>query len=134
MRGCLAIVLAALVWPASAQTVQKCVDAKGHVTLTSGSCPAGQREEASYEATPERHDPAKARRLAELEQWRRAQDARRNQGAPVPRAPQTGTSSTRHSRCEAAKQYRDRELAALGLKRTHADLRRLGDHVYRQCQ
>src|SRR5690606_22951268 len=35
--------------PASAQTVHKCVDAAGHVTLTSSECGAGHRLVASYD-------------------------------------------------------------------------------------
>jgi len=128
------VALAAVAFPVAGQTVQKCVGRGGEITLTSGSCPSGQQQAASYDATPERISPEQARRAAELERWQRAQDAQRaNPSASTHWTPSSGQES-RHARCEAAKRRRDREIAALGLRRTHADLRRWDDYVYERCK
>lgn len=136
MRGFVAVLLVAMALPATAQTVQKCVDAKGHVTFTSGGCAAGQAHAASYAAEPERYDPAAARRVAEFERWQRGENARqaasRNSVSWNP--PRPAASPSRHSRCEAAKRHRDAQVERLGLSRTHADLRRLDAPVYEACK
>ena len=130
----IAVVLSVVMFPAVGQTVQKCVDGKGHVTLTSGACPQGQREAASYDATPERVTPEQLRRQAEMERWQAAQQQRRvAQGATVYHAPRAQGQS-RHQRCEAAKRWRDAEIERVGLKRTHAMLRSWDDYVYQQCK
>lgn len=56
MLRILAMMLALVVFPAAGQTVQKCVGKGGAITMTSGACPAGQREAATYDATPRGHD------------------------------------------------------------------------------
>jgi hypothetical protein len=124
--------------PALAQTVQKCTDRNGHITLTSGACPAGQREAASYDATPE---VMTAERAAELERRRRQDDANsRYLESLTPRRSASTTTyrssgaASRRSGCDAAKAYRDATLRRVGLKRTHDLLRRLDDQVYEACK
>lgn len=135
MRGFVGLALCVAVMAAEAQTVQKCVDAKGHVTLTSGSCPTGQRETGRYDATPERETAAQRRRKAELQQWERDQAARRAAASQTYWIPGPRTASeNRQQRCAAAKQARDSALAALGLRRTHDQLRYWDDYVYERCK
>lgn len=126
--------LAVVMFPASGQTVQKCMGRDGSITLTSGACPQGQREAASYDAAPERVTPEQLRRQAELERWKAAQDQRRAaQPANFYSAPRA-TGQSRHQRCEAAKRWRDSQIESVGLKRTHAMLRSWDDYVYQQCK
>lgn len=84
MARWMAVLLSVAVVPAAGQTVQKCVDRNSAITLTSGACPAGQRDAASYDATPERVTPEQLQRQAELTRWEAAQQQRRSaQTAPV---------------------------------------------------
>lgn len=71
-----------------------------------------------------------------LERWKRANDARNaaSRSAFQSTPPRASASESRHSRCEAAKQHRDAQLERLGLRRTHADLRRLDAPVHEACK
>ncbi|MEN1956483.1 hypothetical protein [Luteimonas changyuni] len=120
--------LAAAGWPAQAQTVQKCIDAAGHVTLTSAECGDGQRLAERYDAVPE---PAAAARQVNAARQagpsvragvRNARPARpRARGKPAP------------DRCQAARERREQTLRRVGLKRTFDLLRRLDDEVWAAC-
>lgn len=130
-----AVILSLLccVAPAPAQTVQKCVAADGHVTLTSAACGAGQRLAARYDAVPEPM-PAAASAAADR------QAANRPGRAAMPRTVKRRGSSraTAHSRpgadrCEAARSRRERTLQRVGLKRTFDLLRKLDDEVWTAC-
>lgn len=124
-----------LVFPVSAQTVQKCVGRNGQVTLTSGLCPEGQTEAARYEATPERVTSEQQRRQAELRQWEREQQARRSAtSAPFYRQVSSSAQQSRYQRCEGAKRWRDAQIERVGLRRTHDMLRSWDGYVYQQCK
>lgn len=121
--------------PASAQTVQKCVAQDGTVMFTSGECTAGQRAEARYDAVPDQPDDAAAKRLADLEQWAQSHAERKSTSGRTYRPPRSrSTGTSKHARCEAAKRKRDAQLERLGLRRTHADLRRLDEPVREACR
>ena len=119
-----------------AQHVYKCKAQDGSTAYQSRPCENGAPEKTwdagQYEVSPQRQ--------AEIDRNRRAAEAyvavRRS--GPAAQYSSTGRSSTaeqgRHARCEAAKLRRDRALEALGLRRTHADLRRWGDYVYERCK
>lgn len=134
MRYFLLLFLCLSALPCHGQTVQKCVDADGNVTLTSHACPSGQAETGSYDAKPERVTPDQRRRQTELTRWQRQQDAQRGARGTF-EAPQIRSSSqSRHDRCAAARRWRDAEIERVGLKRTHAMLRSWDDYVYQQCK
>lgn len=136
--GLLLLSAALVATPASAQTVLKCTGRDGHVTFTSGACPDGQRQAASYDATPE---VMTAERAAELERRRRQDDANSrylqslssNGGTSTP-GHRSSRSTSRRSGCDAAKARREDTLRRVGLKRTHDLLRKLDDQVYEACK
>ena len=138
LAGLLLPMVLATVTPTSAQTVQKCVGRDGHITITSGACPDGQRQAASYDATPEVMTPERA---AELERRRQQDDANSRYlqslapraGGSVPGYRTTRGTGNRHG-CDTAKARRDATLRRVGLKRTHDLLRRLDDQVYEACK
>lgn len=134
----LLLVLALPATPAWAQTVQKCTGPDGHVTLTSGACPDGQRQAASYDATPEVMTPERA---AELERRRQQDDANSRylqslapRGGASTRGQRYSGRASRHGACDAAKARREDTLRRVGLKRTHDLLRKLDDQVYEACK
>ncbi|MBJ6980568.1 hypothetical protein [Luteimonas sp. MC1572] len=138
LAGLLLLMWAAWAMPAWAQTVQKCTGRDGHVTFTSGACPDGQRQAASYDATPE---VMTAERAAELERRRRQDDANsRYLESLTPRGGRSTSgywpsrSDGRRSGCDAAKARREDTLRRVGLKRTHDLLRKLDDQVYEACK
>lgn len=113
--------------PAIAQTVQKCIAADGHVTLTSDACAAGHRLAGTYDAVPEQvatATPAKVSSDRTLSGSR----TRRAGGASGSRA--RGTPATR---CQAAHDRREQTLRRAGLKRTFDLLRKLDDEVWAAC-
>jgi len=119
--------------PTGARTVQKCVDAAGHVTLTSGECGAGDQLVARYDAVPEPVSVAPAATAAAG-------------AATVPGPPRGGTSGKRGARrsvprararpdaCQAARVRREKTLQRVGLKRTFDLLRKLDDEVWAACR
>lgn len=125
--------------PVGAQTVQKCVDADGHVTLTSGSCGAGQRLAARYDAVPE---PAATASVAQADGGRRAAALPGTAGhakAGASRAARGGRASASRTRpgpdrCQAARDKRERTLQRVGLKRDFDLLRKLDDDVWNACR
>lgn len=123
--------------PAQAQTVQKCIDTTGHVTLTSGECADGERLAGMYDAVPE---PATVSAAGKAE-FRRGQAgassrsgaaARGVAGSARPaRAKARGKLSP--DRCQAARDRREQTLRRVGLKRTFDLLRKLDDEVWAAC-
>lgn len=132
-----AYLAAASAGPAMSQTVQKCIAADGHVTLTSGACGEGQRLAGTYDAVPE---PPTFAPL--VEPGRQAAS-----DASGPAAARHGAARNRHrgpaasarvrtteNRCQAARDRRDRTLRRVGLKRTFDLLRKLDDEVWAACR
>lgn len=136
-RGAFVGLLLMLSWlvPAAAQTVQKCVDADGRITLTSAACGPGQRLDASYDASPELVPVAAEVRATPGSESR---PGRANVSRAV--AGRSGRTSTRSrsratiDRCEAARARRERTLQRVGLKRTFDLLRKLDDEVWAACR
>lgn len=125
----LALAMQLLPAQAAAQSVQKCIAADGHVTLTSGECGAGERLAASYEAEPE---PVAARAAAVASTGQQA-----SRTAPAARRTAAGRATrarTAPDRCKAARDRRERTLQRVGLKRTFDLLRRLDDEVWEACR
>ncbi|MEN1959747.1 hypothetical protein WCE41_05340 [Luteimonas sp. MJ246] len=131
--------LAAAGWPAQvhAQTVQKCIDTTGHVTLTSGECADGERLAGMYDAVPE---PATAAAAGKAESRRGQAGASSRSGATArgaagsarpARAKARGKLSP--DRCQAARDRREQTLRRVGLKRTFDLLRKLDDEVWAAC-
>lgn len=119
-----------------AQQVYKCRAADGSTVYQSQVCETGAPEKA-WDARPHPVDP---RRQAQIERDRRDAETRaavrRTQPASARRTASRAPTAeqSRHARCEAAKRTRDRALERLGLRRTHADLRRWDDYVYERCK
>jgi hypothetical protein len=117
--GCLA---AAWATPAASRSVQKCIAADGHVTLTSGACAEGQRLAASYDAVPEASAPGPAAMATPRTSSSRAGVASAGGARGARRvAAASSRGVTADKRCEAAQERRDRTLRRLGLKRTFDD-------------
>lgn len=133
-RWIIALVLVPLT--GHAQQVYKCKAPDGTTVYQSDVCESGAPEK-TWDARPPRVDP---QRQAQIDRDRRNAEARvaieRPRRAPVLRAASRAPTAEqgRHARCEAAKRTRDQALERLGLRRTHADLRRWGDYVYQRCK
>lgn len=127
-----AMVLAAAL-PASAQTVQKCVDAAGHVTLTSTECGAGHQLVASYDAVPE---PVPVTAVGPAVRKPGAAGRSRGAAAPARRVSRGAGSRTRAKpdACDAARARREKTLQRVGLKRNFDLLRKLDDEVWAACR
>lgn len=120
--------------PASAQTVQKCVDAAGHVTLTSSECGAGHRLVASYDAVPE---PVPVAPVAAAAEWPGAVASRSRGAATSARRGTRGGASrvrAKPNACDAARARREKTLQRVGLKRNFDLLRKLDDEVWAACR
>lgn|SRR5690606_8524798 len=119
-----------------AQQVHKCKLADGSTVYQSEACASGLPEKTwdarPYQVSPQRQ--AQINRERRIAETRAAVQRPRSRPTHVdfPRGPTA--EQNRHARCEAAKRTRDRELEKLGLRRTHAHLRRWGDYVYEQCK
>jgi hypothetical protein len=119
---------------AAAQSVQKCVAADGHVTLTSGACADGQVLAKTYDAAPEQI-AANAGRTSQQ------REARPSQSASSARSGSRGAPRASGSRrkpapdhCQAARDRREQTLRRVGLKRTFDLLRKLDDEVWAACR
>lgn len=132
-----ALMAGTLAAPAAAQTVQKCIAADGHVTLTSAECGAGERLAASYAAVPEHVAPGSAAGAdaGRKTPARAAQPGTAARVAPG-RSARTAPAHRRSGpdRCRAARDRRERALARVGLKRTFDLLRKLDDEVWAACR
>lgn len=119
-----------------AQQVYKCTAPDGATVYQSHACESGSPEK-TWDASPYRVDP---QRQAQIDRDRRNSEARaaadRARRVPVQRVTSRAPTAEqgRHARCEAARRTRDQALERLGLRRTHADLRRWGDYVYQRCK
>lgn len=126
----LAFVAGGWATPAGARSVQKCVAADGHVTLTSERCPEGQRLVDSYEATPEQAPPAPA--AASRVARPRAAAARAGRSAGGGRS--EGSRIRAPDRCQAAQARREQTLRRVGLNRTFDLMRKLDAEVWEACK
>lgn len=119
----------------ASQTVQKCVAADGHVTLTSGDCAVGQVLANTYEAVPEAvvaSSTATGHREATTAP--RAGTVARERSRASPRTRASSRGKPKPDRCQAARDRREQTLRRVGLKRTFDLLRKLDDEVWAACR
>jgi len=123
-----------LIAPAAAQSVQKCVGANGHVTLTSDACTDGQVLAKMYEAVPEvvSADDGRGLQKSETGPSRNVTPARSGSRG-VPRA-NGSRRKPAADRCQVARDRREQTLRRVGLKRTFDLLRKLDDEVWAACR
>lgn len=125
---------------AQAQTIHRCLDANGRVTLQTAACAAGERLLSSRNYLPPADDPEAARRLRriEAEMGRRharaaavqlRQGARRRNARKVSRVAPASAAE----RCQDARRRRERAFARVGLDRTFALSRRMDAEVAAAC-
>lgn len=140
MKGLMTVLLLTVAGPVGAQSLYRCVDYQGAVTVQDEPCPPASREtkRVAIDAYEETVTSRAARRAA----VQRAQASRQagsfvpasqarasRQGSPMPWSPDRNNKA-----CEDAKAYRETMLRILGLKRTYEDLQRLDARVYEACR
>ncbi|MGY1457579.1 hypothetical protein ACW5F0_02870 [Luteimonas sp. A534] len=122
--------------PAAAQTVQKCIDADGHVTFTSGACADGHLLANTYDAVPEPAANAAAARPVPQQRQTGASSRSATTARTGSRTTRPARTTTRgkSDRCQAARDRREQTLRRVGLKRTFDLLRKLDDEVWAACR
>lgn len=124
----LAALLLCMAGQAQAQQVHKCRDARGQVSYLSWPCPAGSRTLRVVDAPPEPEPPVRPVTLTQPAPGRPRKTASRA------RTTRVASARPRPDACVQAKAWRDRQLQALGLRRTFDDLRRTQDRVWAACK
>ncbi len=118
-----------------AETIYKCVGAKGSLSYQSQPCPASARRATAKVYGAIYEDPAAERRV---EQIRREMDARSREFRRAPSRYRSGGSYAQRDRqrsdCDAAKANRERKLETVGMSRNFDLLRQLDDQVARTCK
>lgn len=109
--------------------LHKCVAAGGSVSYQSAPCPPGSAVAWKRAYVPDPPTPhASVRQSASRTSPPRTSAPRRSA------SPRRSPARQRTDPCEAAKAYRERTLARVGLKRTFDLLRALDDRVYEACK
>jgi hypothetical protein len=118
---------------AMAQTIHRCVDARGHVSLQSQPCGPGQSESRAVHYEPIVDSPAAAARLRRIEQ---DMEARRRAASMSGSSNWSagGTTATSDNGCETAKRHRAAILEQVGLRRTYDLLQKLDETVREACK
>ena len=123
---------------ASAQTVYKCVGARGATVYQDEPCPQGARADKAWDGTAHQTTPEQQRandaRIRLTEQQLAARRARQTSSGSYRSSSAPTASDSRHRRCEAAKRNRDVQLERIGLRRTYDILQRLDAAVYEACK
>ncbi|GAB2663237.1 DUF4124 domain-containing protein [Arenimonas aestuarii] len=147
-RFFLAVCCLALAAPAVAESLFKCTDAQGAVSILSEPCPAGSTQVWKRDATPEPgpsvEELAARAALAEAEARRAAEEARlaeaarlaeeqRLQAEAQARAEEAAGSPRRKSECTQAHEFSDSVLEKPWLRLTQAQLAELRAWVVAQC-
>lgn len=118
-----------------AETIYKCVGAKGSLSYQSEPCPASARRATAKVYGAIYEDPAAERRV---EQIQREMDARSRETHRKPYGYRSSGGYTQRDRqrsdCDAAKSHRERTLEAAGMFRNFDLLRQLDDQVARACK
>lgn len=135
MKRIACLLLAAAPATAAAQAVYKCEGADGVAVYQSAPCQDGQQSVRTWDASPYTLTPERKREL-EQRRARAAQAQTRSRGGARRSGSRSGMSNAeaRKRRCDAAKEWRRRELEALGLDRTFEDLSRIDRRVRQQCR
>ncbi|WP_339828053.1 DUF4124 domain-containing protein [uncultured Arenimonas sp.] len=139
------LVLAA---PAAAESLYKCTDAKGAISIQSEPCPAGSTQVWKRDATPEPapsvEELAARAALAEAEARRAAEEARLAEAARLAeeqrleaearvRAEEAAGSPRRKSECTQAHEFSEAVLEKEWLRLTEAQQAELRAWVVAQC-
>ena len=137
-RWCLLFAALLCVSPATAQTLQKCVDKGGAVAFRSGPCEAGERLVALREASSDARAPEEWRALRER-QKRDREGSRYLSGLAGTDGGQRGHSSSGSRsaaviRCENAKRARDDAIRRAKGRATGAAHSFWNRHVYDACK
>lgn len=122
-----ALALPALAPPSAAVALHKCVDARGQASYQSQPCAPGQAQAWVREVEPEAAPARPAAPAAAPARPRPAPAVRR--GAARPAGSGDAQAACRAARAADAA-YRRRPLSQI----RHAELRRLGDEIYRLCR
>lgn len=136
--------------PAAAESLYKCTDAQGAVSIQSAPCPAGSTQAWKRDATPEPGPSveelaaraalaeAEARRAAEqarlAEEARAADAARREEQARLRAAEAAGERPATKSECTQAHDFADAAMAKEWLGLDPGQQQRLRDWVVAQCK
>ncbi len=126
--------------------IRKCVDAKGHASFQSATCPAGSREVKAQTYTPEpplTYEQQRARALADQKRKQEADTMARMAGrghrVQSRRTSSSGAvipveNTSNAARCNAAKVRRQRQLDTMGLYRNYDHLSGLDAMVREACK
>ncbi|HEY9142739.1 MAG TPA: DUF4124 domain-containing protein [Arenimonas sp.] len=147
-RLAVALCCLGLAAPAAAESLYKCTDAKGAVSILSEPCPAGSTQVWKRDATPEPapsvEELAARAALAEAEARRAAEEARlaeaarlaeeqRLQAEALARAEEAAGSPRRKSECTKAHEFSEAVLEKEWLRLTEAQQAELRAWVVAQC-
>ncbi|GGA66305.1 hypothetical protein GCM10011521_00490 [Arenimonas soli] len=147
-RFALALCCLAAAAPAAAESLFKCTDAQGAVSILSEPCPAGSTQVWKRDATPEPgpsvEELAARAALAEAEARRAAEEARlaeaarlaeeqRLQAEAQARAEEAAGSPRRKSECTQAHEFSESVLEKQWLRLTEAQRAELRAWVVAQC-
>lgn len=138
MLACwLSLLVLAGLHSAAAAELRKCALPNGRAAYVSDACPSGSREiwQRAVASDP-RHEAELKRRQQALHQW---QQASRRQAASRQRPYSTGANggrsvSTAATRCERARQRRDRIRDKDWMRMTYDRMIRLDDEVAEACR
>lgn len=147
-RLAFALCCLAVAAPAAAESLYKCTDAQGAVSILSEPCPAGSTQVWKRDATPEPapsvEELAARAALAEAEARRAAEEARlaeaarlaeeqRLQAEALARAEEAAGSPRRKSECTQAHEFSEAALEKEWLRLTEAQRAELRAWVVAQC-
>ncbi len=130
--------------PAAAESLYKCTDDKGGVSIQSEPCPKGSTQVWKREATPEagpsaeelaaRAELARAEAARAAEQARLAEAARAEAEAQRAEAARRAAAPGRKSECRLAHEFNDQALAFPGLDLSERQKAVLKEWVVAQCR
>lgn len=120
-----------------AAELRKCTLANGRVAYVSDACPSGSRQiwQRPVDADPQ-HEAALKRRQDDIAQWQQAsrrESALRLRPASVRMSARNG-EATSSSRCERARQRRDRIRDKEWMRMTYDRMTQLDDEVADACR
>lgn len=124
---CFFLLLPSVASPIRAETLYRCIDARGQVSYQSQTCAMGQRLDRTLEYRPDPVSPARMRPATAKARTSAARNSR-------PRITGERSADTANARCRASKASRDAGLQQLGLSRTYDQLSRLDAQVRAACR
>lgn len=145
-RKQLRAILAVMAWllgmvslvDAAAAELRKCRSADGRIAYVSDVCPAGSRELWQREVVADPgHDAAVQRRQDEIAQWQaasRREAVLRQRPSTLRGSGRQASSANAASRCERARQRRDRIRDQAWMRMTYDRMIQLDDEVREACR